>query len=600
MKISQGQKLSKLREAVMGGSVNRKIFGAAAIVGLVTTLVKALAVVKELVVAYTFGTSDAIDAFLIALIIPSLIITIIAGSFSSALIPTYIKVRQREGIVAAQKLFAGTTIWSIGLLVAVTFLMLATAPLYLPTIAKGFSPEKLTLTYQLLLVVSPMLILSGIATIWGAVLNAGERFALVALVPLITSAVTILMLSVFKSWGVFALAVGLIVGQLLEMVAIGIVLHKQGVSLLPKWHGVNADLSEVASQYAPSMVGSFLMCSTGLVDQSMAALLSSGSVASLNYGNRIVALPVIIASTAVSTVVMPYFSKLVASEDWHSVRKALKQYSISIFAVSVPLTLLIILFSEPIVILLLQRGSFNASDARLVAQIQTCFAFQIPFYIACMLLVRLISAMRNNQVLVWGSAGNLIVNIVLNYVFMQWLGVAGIALSTSFVYIFSFFFLLIATLRQLKLTEDLAFSPEQKLQMQELRKSKAMRISEILDLEQLKKFYAGKYSKTVVNPANLHLNLTDNQKQELILVRQKNIQSFRSILNPQQLVKIDRLQDAALSKIKSILTKQQLQQFKNMKNPKRPSLEDWQILNLTDEQKLEIQSIRRTHERQIK
>ena len=48
MKISQWQKLSSLGEAVMGGSVNRKIFGAAAIVGLVTTLVKALAVVKEL------------------------------------------------------------------------------------------------------------------------------------------------------------------------------------------------------------------------------------------------------------------------------------------------------------------------------------------------------------------------------------------------------------------------------------------------------------------------------------------------------------------------------------------------------------------------
>ena len=84
-----------------------------------------------------------------------------------------------------------------------------------------------------------------------------------------------------------------------------------------------------------------------------------------------------------------------------------------------------------------------------------------------------------------------------------------------------------------------------------------------------------------------------------MLVRQENIQLFRSILNPQQLVKMDRLQDAALSKIKSILTKQQLQQFKTMKNPKRPSLKDWQSLNLTTEQKIEIQAIRRTYERQI-
>jgi putative peptidoglycan lipid II flippase len=70
-----------------------------------------------------------------------------------------------------------------------------------------------------------------------------------------------------------------------------------------------------------------------------------------------------------------------------------------------------------------------------------------------MLVVRMISAMRNNQILIWGSACNLIINIGLNYLFMQWLGVAGIALSTSFVYLFSFLFLLFATLQKLKETE---------------------------------------------------------------------------------------------------------------------------------------------------
>jgi putative peptidoglycan lipid II flippase len=55
----------------------------------------------------------------------------------------------------------------------------------------------------------------------------------------------------------------------------------------------------------------------------------------------------------------------------------------------------------------------------------------------------------------WGSAGNLIVNISLNYLLMQWLGVVGIALSTSFVYLFSFLFLLFFLLRELKSAEKL-------------------------------------------------------------------------------------------------------------------------------------------------
>jgi len=235
---------------------------------------------------------------------------------------------------------------------------------------------------------------------------------------------------------------------------VGIALRGQGISLLPKWYGFDTHLSEVAGQYAPMIAGAFLMCSTGLVDQSMAAMLPSGSVASLNYGNRIISLPITITSTALSTAVIPYFSKMVAREDWTTLRHTLKQYLGLIFAVSIPLTGLIILFSEPIVQILLQRGSFTANDTHLVAQIQACYAFQIPFYISGMLVVRLISAMRNNQILMWGSAGNLIVNIGLNYLFMQWLGVPGIALSTSGVYLFSFSFLLLVAIQKLKQTEQ--------------------------------------------------------------------------------------------------------------------------------------------------
>lgn len=454
MKNSLHQKYLAFWHKLTSGSTNRKIFGAAITVGLGTAFVKVASVGKELVVAWKFGTAGDLDAFLIALVVPFLITNVIAGSFNAALIPTYIRVREQEGIKAAQKLFSGAIAWSLGLLGITTVLMLATAPLYLPKMAAGFSAEKLDLTYKLLCAIAPIILLTGMMTIWGAVLNAGEQFALVAVAPIITPVITMLFLFGINSWGVFSLASGLVCGQLLEMIVVGIALRRQGMSLLPKWYGFDTHLSEVAGQYAPMIAGAFLMCSTGLVDQSMAAMLPSGSVASLNYGNRIISLPITITSTALSTAVIPYFSKMVAREDWANVRHTLKQYLGLIFALSIPLTGLIILFSEPIVQLLLQRGSFTANDTRLVAQIQACYAFQIPFYIAGTLVVRLISAMRSNQILMWGAVGNLVVNIILNYLFMQWLGVPGIALSTSGVYLFSFsfvFFVVIQSLRnQLK------------------------------------------------------------------------------------------------------------------------------------------------------
>jgi putative peptidoglycan lipid II flippase len=46
----------------------------------------------------------------------------------------------------------------------------------------------------------------------------------------------------------------------------------------------------------------------------------------------------------------------------------------------------------------------------------------------------MISSLQANKVLIWGTVISFVVNITLNYVLMKFMGVAGIALSTSIVY----------------------------------------------------------------------------------------------------------------------------------------------------------------------
>jgi putative peptidoglycan lipid II flippase len=440
----QSQSLVNLWKNLTSGSINRLIFGAAIKVAILTALVKIMAVSKELLVAQRFGIGDALDAFLIAFLVPSFIINVLAGSLSASLIPTYIRVKEQEGIKAAQKLFSGATLWSLILLLIATVLIVAAAPLYLSWIAKGFSPEKLHLTFQLLCAIAPLVLIDGFIIIWGAVLNAGERFALVGITPIVTPAITIVLLLGFESsMNSFILVAGLLSGALIEMILLGAALKRQGFSLIPRWYGFNSHLRHVAAQYIPMMAGMLLMTSTTLVDQSMAAMLSPGSVAALNYGNRVIALPLTLATTALSTAVVPYFSKMVASEDWRQVDRTLQRYLSLIFITAIPLTGLLILFSQSIIQILFQRGSFSVNDTHVVAQIQSCFSLQIPFYIAGILIVRLISAIRANQVLMYGSAISVIVNVVFNYLFMQQIGIAGIALSTSCVYAISFSFLIL-------------------------------------------------------------------------------------------------------------------------------------------------------------
>lgn len=407
-----------------------------------TLFINGVSICKELVVAWKFGTKDALDAFLIAFMLPFFVTSVVAASFNAALIPTYIRVREKEGDQAAQKLFSSFMVLSLVLLMVLTILMVVTAPFYLPFLASGFNLEKLNLTRHILYVIAPIVVGSGLVAIWGAILNANEKFALAALTPVIIPITTIVFIFTFgESWGIYALAFGVMVGALFEVTILGKGLKLQGIPLHPVWHGFDRHMRKIASQYTTMIIGTLLMGSTILVDQAMAAMLEPGSVAALNYGNKVISFPISLTAMALGTAIIPYFSKMVARENWIEIRHILYRYMRVILIITVPLAILLSLISEPMIRILFQRGSFSIDDTSIVASVQFFYAFQLPFYVSGILFVRLISSMRKNNILAWGALINVIANVILNYILMKEIGVAGIALSTSLVYLLSFLFL---------------------------------------------------------------------------------------------------------------------------------------------------------------
>src|SRR5258708_3684296 len=423
-------------------STNRKIFRAALTVGLLGAVARIGAAVKELIVAQAFGRSDALDAFLIALLLPAFVLTLVMNSLGSALIPVFVETRQKKGPDAAQDLLSSMMFLSVSALAVIGVLLAMFAPFYLPFMGSSFSVEKLRLTRRLLYCILPFVLFGGFATFVSAVLNAGRKFALPALVPLVTPLVTMaLILLGPRSWGVFSLAVGAVAGSALEAAILLRALKAHGMRLTFRWYGLDSGVRSGLGQYAPWLAGSFLMGGTSVVDQSMAAMLPAGSVAALSYAGKIPGLFLAIGATALSTAALPYFSQMVAQSDWNGCRHTLKRYSVLILLTTVPSALFLMAFSMPLVRLVFQRGAFTSVDTDLVSWVQICYSIQIPFYICGMLFVRFLSSIRRNDVLMYGAGISLILDIWLNLILMRKLGIAGIALSTSLVYVVAFLFL---------------------------------------------------------------------------------------------------------------------------------------------------------------
>jgi putative peptidoglycan lipid II flippase len=263
-----------------------------------------------------------------------------------------------------------------------------------------------------------------------------------ALSPLVTSLVVVASLLVLgPSFGIFALAFGTVGGAVLEILLLLAALRAGSIPLDLPTRSLSPYLRDLSRQFARASAGAVLMASTYLVDQAMAALLSPGSVAALNYANRFITLPLGLTAAALGTAVLPYFSAMVARRAWHELHATTRHYLWLIFLTTVPVALALIGFAMPLTEVLFARGSFTTEDVPTVAATIAAFAVQIPFYTAALLLVRLAAALKLNAAVAAISAVNLVVDIVFNYWLSSFMGVAGIALSTSIVYMCSFMLL---------------------------------------------------------------------------------------------------------------------------------------------------------------
>jgi putative peptidoglycan lipid II flippase len=426
----------------MGPSINRRIFRAALIVTLAGVLVKMVATIKEFVVAGAFGRTDAMDAFLIAFMVPGLLVNLFSESMNQALIPTLVKVREQEGPEKAQQLLSSAMIWTCMLLTCGSLAMAIAARLFFPIVVPHFSPAKLLLTEALFYSLLPVVLIAGIASNCTAVLNTFDRFAWPALAPMVTPLVVML-----GAWflsariGIWSLVYANLAGALIHALLMIWMMHTHGYRFDLRWHGASAAAREVAGQYGPILLSGLVASSGMLVDQGMAASLNSGSVATLAYANRFVGVILNLLAGAIATAVTPYFSRLVARRDWAGCRHTMNTYVGLTALVSVPLALVMILGSHSLIRLTFQHGVFGAVDTAAVAPVQAMYAIQLPFFVVSRVFYRYLVAIRRTSLILYCGIINLVLDVILNLVLMRWFGVAGIALATSLWTVSAFLFL---------------------------------------------------------------------------------------------------------------------------------------------------------------
>ena len=406
--------------------------------------VKAIGGLKVVLIARSFGASDALDAFLVAFLLPTFFGETVAGSLATALIPALVNAREQDGRMAMERLRAGITVITLIAMAITGAILLAVSPLLLKLLAHGFDASKRAQAQQYLYYLLPLLPMIGLSTVWRAALNAEERFAIAALATGITPVLTaVLLLHAGVGADVWLLVWGGLAGTLLELLCLAAALRRRGLQILPQWYGYDPAIRLVVREHLPLVAVAAIGNGNVLIDQSMAAALGPGSVSALNYGVRPSSVLAGIAEGVTASAALPGFQDNLRSGDWNGVWRILRAHARLVLFLGIPITAILIALSPTLVRILFLRGQFTTDAAGLVNDVQQFSLLQLPAVIFSALLLRLLSSLRANALILRVSAVALVINLAGNCALMSLMGLPGIALSSSLAHIVSMGLLLV-------------------------------------------------------------------------------------------------------------------------------------------------------------
>src|SRR5579871_107349 len=156
------------RETRPPRSASWRMLADTATVGGWTAAVKVAGAVKVILAARLFGAGDAMDAFLIAFLLPAFFMDLLAGPLDSALIPALIELRQKQGRTAAEALYSNVLAAAGAAFILAALIAAALSGVILPLLAPSFGAQKLELTSRLLLVMIAVVPFGSLGATWRA------------------------------------------------------------------------------------------------------------------------------------------------------------------------------------------------------------------------------------------------------------------------------------------------------------------------------------------------------------------------------------------------------------------------------------------------
>lgn len=407
---------------------HRSIFNGMLLVAGFLLLSKSVGALKEALVAARYGVSDLVDAYLFSFSLTQAPVGIIGGAMTSLLVPLLAtdSCKNEHRLRLMRRLTSYTITAGIGLAVI--------SHLAFPILIRqgffGLSHSQISRTTFMVSAMSLVIPASLLSRLFAASLMAHNqhRNTLFECLPSLGILFCLILIP-----GDNALLVGGCLGIVAESLLLAILVSLSGDLVVPQFSVPTVRDARHMKTAAVVVVSHALLGMGELVDQLLGARLAGGSLATMGYANRVLALPLGLAATTIGRSMLPVLSR---HQPQHSNTYAwfVSQWVIVVTACGTIGMGLLILFAEQFVRFLFERGHFGAAETMRVTLALQWGASRIPFYLATIVVMYGITSVRRTKPLLVIGVVAFVTKLITSAALLPSLGLEGLLLSSTCVY----------------------------------------------------------------------------------------------------------------------------------------------------------------------
>lgn len=430
-------------------SGTRSLLRASAAPAVGTSLSRATGLLRVSALTAALGLTEVADVYNLANTTPNILYELVLGGvLSSTLVPMFIHAADDpEGDDSASVIvtvgFCAITVLTV---VAVLASPLINQFFALPL--EGAEKERqLRLGDDFLALLLPQILFYGVTTLATAQLHARRRFAAPAFAPILTNVVTAgAALLVWWLVGtdraaqdstetVYLLGLGTTAGVAAMAVALLPSLRRAGVDLRwrfePRHPAVRRvlRLSGWTVGFAASNQIALLLVLT------VARGAGEGAVSAYQYAFIFFQLPYGLIAVSIMTAILPELSEAAKDNDVDAFREKFREGLAVLLTFLLPAAAAFVILGQPLIEVLLQRGSFTAEDTARTADMLAGFSVGLPFFAVFLYCVRAFHARRNTRTPFWLNLFENGLNVVLVVPFVALFDRVGLSIAYSTAYV---------------------------------------------------------------------------------------------------------------------------------------------------------------------